>query len=41
MNQECIQTKDLQIAYENEIIIPKLNLNIPRGKVTMVIGSNG
>lgn len=41
MNQECIQTKDLQIGYEDEIIINKLNLKIPKGKVTMVIGSNG
>ncbi|WP_394927117.1 ABC transporter ATP-binding protein [uncultured Robinsoniella sp.] len=41
MNQECIQTKDLQIAYDNDIIIHKLNLKIPKGKITMVIGSNG
>ena len=27
--------------HENTVVIPKLNLNIPGGKITIVVGANG
>ena len=36
-----IEIKDLKTGYEDTIIIPKMNLSIPKGKITMIIGSNG
>ncbi|MEG0295754.1 MAG: ABC transporter ATP-binding protein [Clostridium sp.] len=37
----CISTKDLNIAYGNLEIVKDLNLNIPKGKITTIIGANG
>lgn len=37
----AIQIQDVQIGYEDHIIIPKMNLEIPKGKMTMIIGPNG
>ncbi len=36
-----IEIRDLKVGYEENIIIPKMNLKLPKGKITMVIGSNG
>lgn len=36
-----ITIKELQAGYDDTIIIPKMNLTIPKGKITMIIGSNG
>ncbi|MDC0805043.1 Fe(3+) dicitrate ABC transporter ATP-binding protein FecE, partial [Clostridium paraputrificum] len=36
----CINTKKLKVSYENTDIIKKLNLNIPKGKITTIIGAN-
>lgn len=36
-----INTKDLSIAYGNIEIVKDLNLNIPKGKITTIIGANG
>ncbi len=36
-----IEIKDLQAGYDETIIIPKMNLVLPKGKITMIIGSNG
>lgn len=36
-----IEMKNLQAAYEDNIIIPCANLVIPEGKITMMIGQNG
>lgn len=43
MNQEAVNVEvtDLQVAYDNMIIIDRMNLKIPKGKITMIIGSNG
>lgn len=41
MEQKKIQMRDITVAYEQTIVIPKLNLNIPEGKVTIVVGANG
>lgn len=37
----CISTKNLNISYGNLDIVKDLNLNIPKGKITTIIGSNG
>ena len=37
----CISTKNLNISYGNLDIVKDLNLDIPRGKITTIIGSNG
>lgn len=37
----CIRTKDLNISYGNLDIVKDLNLEIPKGKITTIIGSNG
>ncbi len=39
MNQ--IETKELSIAYDENVIVENLNLSIPKGKVTSIIGPNG
>ncbi|GKZ01847.1 iron-dicitrate ABC transporter ATP-binding protein [Paraclostridium bifermentans] len=36
-----IITKDLNISYGNIDIVKNLNLNIPKGKITTIIGANG
>lgn len=41
MEQQKIQVRDITVAYEQTIVIPKLNLNIPGGKITIVVGGNG
>ena len=37
----CISTKNLNISYGNLDIVKDLNLNIPKGKITTIIGANG
>ena len=37
----CISTKNLNISYGNFDIVKDLNLDIPKGKITTIIGSNG
>ncbi len=37
----CINTKNLNISYGNLDIVKDLNLDIPKGKITTIIGSNG
>jgi iron complex transport system ATP-binding protein len=36
-----IETKSLAIAYEDALIVDELNLAIPTGKITSIIGPNG
>ncbi len=36
-----VAVNNLNVAYNDRYIIENLNLNIPKGKITMVIGSNG
>lgn len=36
-----IATKNLAIAYEDKLIVDGLNMNIPKGKITTIIGPNG
>lgn len=38
---EAICIKDLSVAYENNLIIEKMNLSIPKGKISIIIGGNG
>ncbi|MGL5347879.1 MAG: ABC transporter ATP-binding protein [Peptostreptococcaceae bacterium] len=37
----CIRTSNLNISYGNLDIVKDLNLEIPKGKITTIIGSNG
>lgn len=37
----CISTKNLNISYGDIDIVKNLNLNIPQGKITTIIGANG
>ena len=37
----CISTKKLNISYGNVDIVKDLNLDIPKGKITTIIGANG
>jgi iron complex transport system ATP-binding protein len=41
ITMEAIEVKDLDVAYEQKYIIKNMNLEIPMGKITMIIGSNG
>lgn len=38
---EAIKVTDLDVAYEEKYIIKNMNIEIPKGKITMIIGSNG
>ncbi|MCP8617795.1 ABC transporter ATP-binding protein [Salirhabdus salicampi] len=38
---ESLTTKDLTLGYQDDIIIDSLNITIPKGKVSVLIGSNG
>lgn len=38
---EAIEVSGLYAAYEDKMIIENLNLKIPKGKVTIIIGANG
>lgn len=39
--RETIQTKSLTLGYGDSIIIDELDLNIPKGEITVFIGGNG
>ena len=38
---EAISVKNLSVAYEENIIIDNMNLTIPKGKISIIIGANG
>ena len=38
---EAISVKNLSVAYENNTIIENMNLSIPKGKISIIIGANG
>ncbi|AUN16436.1 ABC transporter ATP-binding protein [Clostridium botulinum] len=38
---KSIETKNLDIAYEDTLIVKELNMQIPKGKITSIIGANG
>lgn len=37
----AIEVKDLITGYENHVVIDGMSLKIPKGKITVIIGSNG
>lgn len=41
INMDCIEAKKIDIAYDNNLIVKELDLNIPQGKITSIIGPNG
>jgi iron complex transport system ATP-binding protein len=36
-----ITTENLDIAYDEELIVKALDMSIPKGKITSIIGPNG
>ena len=38
---KAIETKNLTLSYGDSIIIEELDLNIPKGEITVFIGGNG
>ena len=38
---EAISVKKLSVAYESNTIIEDMNLSIPKGKISIIIGANG
>lgn len=38
---EAIKVRNLSVSYENNIIIEDMNLSIPKGKISIIIGANG
>lgn len=38
---EAISVKNLKVSYEDNIIIEDMSLSIPKGKISIIIGSNG
>ena len=38
---EAISIKNLSVSYEKNTIIENMNLSIPKGKISIIIGSNG
>jgi iron complex transport system ATP-binding protein len=38
---EAISVKNLSVAYEDNLIIDRMNLTIPKGKISIIIGANG
>lgn len=38
---EAISVKNLSVSYESNIIIEDMNLSIPKGKISIIIGANG
>lgn len=38
---ECISVEQLDLAYEETLIVKELELNIPHGQITSIIGPNG
>lgn len=40
-NNSCFKIRDLSFAYENKAVLNHLNLSIPKGKITTLIGPNG
>ena len=40
-SMEAIRVKRLSVAYENNLIIEDMNLSIPKGEISIIIGANG
>ena len=38
---EAISVKNLTVSYENNTIIQDMDLSIPKGKISIIIGANG
>lgn len=38
---ELIQTEKLNLGYENKMIVNDLNMSVPEGKITALVGANG
>ncbi len=40
-NMNSIETVNLDISYEDKVIVDKLDMQVPQGKITVIIGPNG
>lgn len=38
---DCIEAKQIDIAYDDTLIVKELDLQVPRGQITSIIGPNG
>lgn len=38
---EAIKTENLSVSYEDNLIINDMTIAIPKGKISIIIGSNG
>ena len=38
---EAISVRNLSVSYENNAIIENMDLSIPKGKISIIIGANG
>ena len=36
-----LTARNLQLAYERRVVVDDLDLTLPEGKVTMIVGANG
>lgn len=36
-----LTARNLQLAYERRVVVEDLDLTLPEGKVTMIVGANG
>ena len=41
MGSHEIKASKLAVGYDNKVIIPNLDVTIPDGKVSVIIGANG
>lgn len=39
--EKIIETKNLKIAYDSNIVVPSFNVQIEKGKITSIVGANG
>lgn len=39
--QFSLQGEGISVGYQQNIIIPKMDVQIPKGKITSIIGPNG
>jgi iron complex transport system ATP-binding protein len=38
---EAIRVSNLSVGYEDNLILDNLNLSIPKGQISIIIGANG
>ena len=41
MKKHLLSAKNLQLGYEQKVIVENMQLNVPDGKISVIIGANG